>query len=213
MLPILCLQELSSSLATNIIHILLTHTCMGNERFQSSWLSQTSLGTADTETNESACRDTLSGASLWFIKTVPEQCSINALYHWKLAAVWAGLLNFAAPLRVKNGRIWVLGIGRNKNLKSEQPGDRSIHPCISLRVGLCISRWQPKNNMCWESWRCMARFSTPTQTFWGVLSVRGCSGIYELLLCGFLQLLSVDDQPRDVGGKFEGNFYKMEYDN
>lgn len=141
-----------------------------------------------------------------------KQCSINALFHWKLAGVWAGLLNFAATLRVKNDRVWGLGIG-NKNLKSEQSGDWSIHCCISLRVGLCIRRWQPKNNMCWESWRCMARFSPPTQAFWRVLSVRGGSGIYKLLLCGFLQLLSAQDQPGDVGGKFEANFYKMEDDN
>lgn len=173
----------------------------------------TSLRAADMETNESASRDTWSEALLWFIKAVPEQCSINALYHWRLAVVWAGLLNFEATLRVKKDRVWVLGIGRNKNLKAEQPGDWSIHSCISLRVGLCISRWQPKNNMCWESSRCMARISTPTQAFWGVLSVRGGSGIYELLLCGFLQLLSADDQPGDVGGKLEANFYKMEYDN
>lgn len=133
----------------------------------------TSLCAADTKTNESACRDTLAEALLWFIKAVPEQCSINALYHWKLAVVWAGLLNSAARLRVKNDRVWLLGIGTNKNLKLEQPGDWSIHSCISFRVGLCISRWQPKNNMCWESSRCMARFSTPTQAFWRVLSVRG----------------------------------------
>lgn len=141
-----------------------------------------------------------------------KQCSTNALYHWKSAVVWAGL-NFAATLRVKNDRVWELGIGRNKNLKVEQSRDRSLHSCISLRVGMCISRWQPKNNMCWESSRYMARFSTPTQAFWRVLSVRAASGIYELLLCGFLQLLSADDQPGDVGGKFKANFYKMEYGN
>lgn len=41
----------------------------------------TSLRAADMQTNESASWDTWSEALLWFIKAVPEQCSINALYH------------------------------------------------------------------------------------------------------------------------------------
>lgn len=40
----------------------------------------------------------------------------------------------------------------------------------------------------------MARFSTPTQMFKRVLSVRGGVGIYKLPLCGFLKLLSTYDQ-------------------
>lgn len=59
----------------------------------------------------------------------------------------------------------------------------------------------------------MARFSTPTQTFKRVLSVRGGVAIYKLLLCGFLKLLSTYDQLGNVGGKFKANFYKMEYEN
>lgn len=163
----------------------------------------TSPGAADTKTNESACRDTLAAALLWFIKAVPEQGSINALYHRKLAVVWAGLLNFAATLRVENDRAWVLGIG--KKSKCELRTVWSVHPCISLRVGPCISRWQPKNNMCWESWRWMAGFSTPPQAFRGALSVRNFRGAFVCIPAALIRTPSAGRCRRQIRGKFSQN--------
>lgn len=54
-------------------------------------------------------------------------CSVNVLHHWKPAALWMGLLNFPTTVGVKSGRIWMLGIRGNKrvNLKTEQTGDWS----------------------------------------------------------------------------------------